>query len=188
MTRRAAPLSTRTGEPANGGGLPGGGMSLEEAEAILSSPACYSEDTRRMAARIVDKRDAANGGWIVDLEPGVWSRRCDGDPGRTLRRDSATPYESKDAVRGALDAAREYRPFCNARILPAGAVLHGRLCSCDECMRTRGGWDVFDPPMDAETAADRAAAHQPGSPDEPWAELGDVIPAHPNRGNPPWES
>jgi hypothetical protein len=40
--------------------------------------------------------------------------------------------------------------------------------------------------MDAEVAAGRAAAHQPGTGGE-WTELGAVIPARPNRGNPPWK-
>lgn len=52
--------------------------------------------------------------WIVELEHGVWLADRDGDPGRTLVRESALQFTSRQSARQALGTAREYRPFARA--------------------------------------------------------------------------
>ncbi len=54
--------------------------------------------------------------WIVELESGVWLAPIEGDPGRTLKEESATKFVSEDLARWALKGARKYRPFKNARV------------------------------------------------------------------------
>lgn len=54
--------------------------------------------------------------WVVQLEPGVWLAAVEGDPGRTIVRNNAQPFESLFAAAKALTAARKYRRFANASI------------------------------------------------------------------------
>ena len=65
--------------------------------------------------------------WTVELEPGVWVARCDGDPGRTLRSQNAKQFVSCRAAARALAAARKYRPFADARVeqQPSGGSRGG---------------------------------------------------------------
>jgi hypothetical protein len=63
-------------------------------------------------------------GCVVRLEPGVWLTDGDGDPPRTLQPMNAKIYTAREARR-ALAAARRYRPFRLARVLPA-TVLEDR--------------------------------------------------------------
>jgi hypothetical protein len=57
-----------------------------------------------------------NGKFIVQLEEGVWIAEWDGDPGRTLDRNHAKPFDSFKAAKVALKMAREFRDFPTARI------------------------------------------------------------------------
>jgi len=54
--------------------------------------------------------------WTVELEPGVWIAPWEGDPGRTLVKQNAEKFNSRDDAKTALVAAREYRPFAKAAI------------------------------------------------------------------------
>ena len=54
--------------------------------------------------------------WIVQLEPGVWIAPWSGDPGRTLRRESASRFASRGFAGRALRYARRYRPFAAAKV------------------------------------------------------------------------
>lgn len=53
---------------------------------------------------------------IVKLESGVWLRKGDGDPCRTLVEDNATTYPSAKVAVAALISARKYRPFPAAEL------------------------------------------------------------------------
>ena len=55
--------------------------------------------------------------FIVQLEPGVWLGTCEGDPSRTCQVDNANRYVSESLANAALDAARKYRPFVDAKIV-----------------------------------------------------------------------
>lgn len=55
-------------------------------------------------------------GLIVELEEGVWLAPWDGDPGRTLKKESAKIFECGFSAMKALLAAKELRPFKNASI------------------------------------------------------------------------
>ena len=63
--------------------------------------------------------------FIVTLESGVWLCDEDGDPGRTLVRESATRYARLSAATAALDAARACRDFPDATIEAASAAEGG---------------------------------------------------------------
>ena len=54
--------------------------------------------------------------WIVKLEEGVWIADTDGDPGRTLVRDNAEVFETRQYADDALKAARRLRSFPNALV------------------------------------------------------------------------
>lgn len=58
--------------------------------------------------------------YIVELEPGVWLAWWPGDPGRTLSRRDAKDYRSESVATKALQEARKYRPFAQARVVPIG--------------------------------------------------------------------
>jgi hypothetical protein len=45
--------------------------------------------------------------FIVEIEKGVWLAPWDGDPGRTLVKDSAKEFKTERAADGALSAARK---------------------------------------------------------------------------------
>lgn len=57
-------------------------------------------------------------GYIVELEPGVWVAPWSGDPGRTCVRTSARIFVGRISALAAIERAREYRPFPNARLVP----------------------------------------------------------------------
>jgi hypothetical protein len=52
---------------------------------------------------------------IVELEPFVWLGTCEGDPSRTCQVGNANRYVTESLANAALDAARRYRPFANAK-------------------------------------------------------------------------
>lgn len=54
---------------------------------------------------------------IVERCQGVWLAPWEGDPGRTLQRDSAKVFRSDVEARQALQAARRYRPFRRAQVV-----------------------------------------------------------------------
>ena len=56
------------------------------------------------------------GGWIVELEPGVWIAPWPGDPGRTLLRGNAKQFRRESDARRSLAQARKYSPFVAAEV------------------------------------------------------------------------
>ena len=54
--------------------------------------------------------------WIIELDPGVYLADEEGDPGRTLAVENAKVFLSHPRARNGLIAAREFRPFENARV------------------------------------------------------------------------
>lgn len=56
--------------------------------------------------------------FIVELEDGCWIAPWAGDPGRTLVRENARGFATHAAAEEALQAARQFRPFRNGRIVP----------------------------------------------------------------------
>jgi hypothetical protein len=54
--------------------------------------------------------------WVVELEPGVWIADTDGDPGRTLVKENAQRFFMKSEAKKALEKARTFRAFKNAKI------------------------------------------------------------------------
>ncbi len=74
-----------------------------------------SEEEGETMAIELDKR------WYVELEPGVWlASGDDGDPPRTLvREDYAESWTSQMSAVKALEQARQYRPFPNAKVVLA---------------------------------------------------------------------
>lgn len=59
--------------------------------------------------------------WIVELCEGCWFAPWIGDPGRTLVRESAKQYRSKEAAQRALDQAKRlfrFRDFSQAKVVP----------------------------------------------------------------------
>lgn len=57
-----------------------------------------------------------NNQYIVEIDPGCWLCGVQGDPGRTMVKESAQRFESMEAALLAIEAARKYRPFENAAI------------------------------------------------------------------------
>ena len=55
--------------------------------------------------------------WIVEIELGVWLADVDGDPGRTLVRENAEVFETRQYADDALKAARRLRSFPNATVV-----------------------------------------------------------------------
>jgi len=55
--------------------------------------------------------------YIIELEPGVWLARGQGDPCRTLVRAKARKYGRWQDAKTGLTWACKYRPFKNAQIL-----------------------------------------------------------------------
>lgn len=49
--------------------------------------------------------------FIVELEASVWLAPWDGDPGRTLARESAKTFRTEAAAHKAIEEARKYRRF-----------------------------------------------------------------------------
>ncbi len=57
--------------------------------------------------------------YIVELEFGVWLAPWDGDPGRTLKKESARKFHTKADANYYLTQARMYRPFEFAKVVLA---------------------------------------------------------------------
>ena len=57
--------------------------------------------------------------FIVEIESGVYLADIDGDPGRTLERENAKRYATRQSAENNLVASREYRPFRQAKISKA---------------------------------------------------------------------
>ncbi len=56
--------------------------------------------------------------YIVELEPSVWLDTGDGDPPRTLREENAHEWSLPVDAAYALEEARQYRKFADAKIVP----------------------------------------------------------------------
>lgn len=52
---------------------------------------------------------------IVELEKGVWLAEGEGDPARTLRKENAKNFKDEKEAAVALEEARSFRPFINAK-------------------------------------------------------------------------
>jgi hypothetical protein len=55
--------------------------------------------------------------YIVELEEGVWMAPWPSDPGRTCKKENARKFDYYQVAVIALDIARKYRPFVNAKIV-----------------------------------------------------------------------
>lgn len=53
---------------------------------------------------------------IVELEKGVWLADSKGDPAITLKIENAKEFLNMKEALAALDEARKYRPFKNAKV------------------------------------------------------------------------
>lgn len=89
---------------------PAGDIDLSEPHGLIS-------DTPSIHNHAEHAAEVDSEAWTVEVEPGVWLAPWEGDPGRTLVRQSAKKFISRDAAITALAAAREYRMFIQARIL-----------------------------------------------------------------------
>lgn len=56
---------------------------------------------------------------IIELEHGVWLADWAGDPGRTLVKVNAMPFDTVVVAEKALQVARQFHPFADAKITPA---------------------------------------------------------------------
>lgn len=59
--------------------------------------------------------------WIVELEQDCWFAPWEGDPGRTLVRESAKKYKTEISAKRALDVAKkrfDFRDFSRAKVVP----------------------------------------------------------------------
>ena len=64
-----------------------------------------------------DKLDEHRLHYIAEIEEGVWLCDVEGDPGRTLVKESAMKFTSLEDAIEAVKAAREaFTPFPNARV------------------------------------------------------------------------
>jgi hypothetical protein len=54
--------------------------------------------------------------FMIELEPGVWLTDGEGDPPRTLDAHHATQWDSLAEALKALEDARRFHPFTNARL------------------------------------------------------------------------
>ena len=54
--------------------------------------------------------------YIVELEKGVWIANWEGDPGRTLKKENESIFQSKAGANRNLKDARKYIHFENAKI------------------------------------------------------------------------
>lgn len=82
----------------------------------------YSELRQLLAdhdASVADDTQPRPIHFVVELDEGVWIAPWSGDPGRTLVRSNARGFATRAAADEALTAARKYRPFRNARVVPA---------------------------------------------------------------------
>jgi len=60
---------------------------------------------------------------VVELEPGVYLSSGLGDPPRTLVLENARLFDTTDEANRSLTAARRYRPFRGAVIVPVSVVV-----------------------------------------------------------------
>lgn len=65
--------------------------------------------------------------YVVQLEHGCWIADWDGDPGRTLRIENASRFDTISDATKALMEARKFRPFSFAIIVDPNDE------PCDEC-------------------------------------------------------
>lgn len=70
-------------------------------------------------------------GYVLDLEPWVWTAPGSGDPARTSMVHLAMRYGRRDRALAALARARTYRPFPNARIVPIAEMPESHVRACD---------------------------------------------------------
>jgi hypothetical protein len=56
--------------------------------------------------------------YIIELESGVWLADWTGDPGRTLKKEYAREFKSKEDANYYLTQARMFRPFDDAKVIP----------------------------------------------------------------------
>lgn len=71
--------------------------------------------------------------FIVELESGVWLAPWNGDPGRTLVQKTARLFGSRAAGERALEKARAFRPFPNARVESYVPERNAFTCAARGC-------------------------------------------------------
>lgn len=71
--------------------------------------------------------------YLVELEDGVWLAPWDGDPGRTLVKSSAQSFSDIVHALVALEDARQYREFVDARVILADWFISKTLRELKEC-------------------------------------------------------
>lgn len=71
--------------------------------------------------------------YIVEIEAGVWLAPWEGDPGRTLVRDSAKRFRLASSAFKALSKACEYRNFDNAKVIPVPSHTTASTPVCPKC-------------------------------------------------------
>ena len=77
-----------------------------------------SNKPRDMQAMMFEFDDNLKVRCIVEIYIGCWLAAWEGDPGRTLKRESAEVFECYEYAEIALSKAREYRTLNDARIIP----------------------------------------------------------------------
>ncbi len=55
--------------------------------------------------------------YMVKLEKGVYLANWRGDPGRTLKIDSAKKFKNRKAAKKSITESRKFRPFPKAEII-----------------------------------------------------------------------
>lgn len=79
--------------------------------------------------------------YIVKLEKGVYLASWEGDPGRTLVQLNAKRFSTHEEASCALIAARQYRPFGNARIMKTTQQGDAyKRCNCCGRYVTKSRW------------------------------------------------
>ncbi len=72
--------------------------------------------------------------FIVELEKGVYLAPWYGDPGRTLVRERAREYPTRNLAGKGIDFARKFREFDEARVIPFNNTQHTHeAILCDSC-------------------------------------------------------
>lgn len=102
---------------------------------------------------------------VVCLELDVWLAEGEGDPPRTRRLSAAARFATREAAELAIAAARSFRPFPEARTMPARRAVirlnngNGLIC-CSGC---RAGLTTF-----FALSADERASLRRGDGLPPW--------------------
>jgi len=102
---------------------------------------------------------------VVCLELGVWLAEGEGDPPRTTLLSAAARFATREAAELAIAAARSFRPFPEARTMPARRAVirfnsgNGLIC-CSGC---RAGLTTF-----FALSTDERAAIRRGDGLPPW--------------------